>query len=86
MADFKKNVLVVQAHPDDAEAWCSGTLALLKKAGYKISIVTMTAGGMGGMSGNEDETILIRKEEARKAAALLEADYHCLDQRDGFCF
>ncbi|MDA3956622.1 PIG-L deacetylase family protein [Oceanispirochaeta sp.] len=86
MTDFNKNVLVVQAHPDDAEAWCAGTLALLKNAGFKISIATMTAGGMGGMSGNEDETICVRKKEARKAAALLDADYYCLDQRDGFVF
>ncbi|QEN07638.1 hypothetical protein EXM22_06410 [Oceanispirochaeta crateris] len=86
MTEFKKNILVVQAHPDDAEAWCAGTLALLKEAGFKISIVTMTAGGLGGMNGDEEETTRIRKEEAHNAAALLEADYYCLDQRDGFVF
>ena len=86
MERFEKNVLVVQAHPDDAEAWSGGTLKYLSDAGFKISIVTMTAGGMGGMNGNEEETIAIRKEEARQAASVIGADYYCLDQRDGFLF
>lgn len=86
MTDFNKNILVVQAHPDDAEAWCGGTIKLLKDAGYNISIATMTAGGMGGMNGDEQETIRIRKEEAKKAADVVDADYYCLDQRDGYVF
>ncbi len=86
MGRYKKNILVVQAHPDDAEAWSGGTLKLLGDAGFKVSIVTLTAGGMGGMSGSEDETVSLRKEEARKAAALIGADYYCLDQGDGFLF
>jgi len=86
MSVFKKNVLVVQAHPDDAESWCGGTLKLLHDRGFKISIATMTAGGMGGMSGDEEETIHIRKAEALRAASIIDADYYCLDQRDGFVF
>ncbi len=86
MSVFKKNILVVQAHPDDTEAWCGGTLKLLRDKGFHISIATMTAGGMGGMSGNEAETVRIRKAEAARAAAVIGADYYCLDQRDGFVF
>jgi N-acetylglucosamine malate deacetylase 1 len=84
--DFNKSILIVQAHPDDTEAWCSGTLKLLKDKGYSMTIATMTAGGMGGMNSNEEETTRIRKEEAKKAAAVLDAEYVCLDQRDGFLF
>ncbi|MCK5157492.1 MAG: PIG-L family deacetylase [Spirochaetales bacterium] len=83
---FNKSILVIQAHPDDTEAWCSGTLKLLHDRGYKITIATMTAGGMGGVQSTEDITIEVRKEEAARAAALLDADYVCLDQRDGFLF
>ena len=86
MERFKKNVLVVQAHPDDAESWSGGTLKLLKDAGFTITIATMTAGGMGGMSGSEEETVALRKEEARHAASLLGAEYYCLDGRDGFLY
>ncbi len=83
---FNKSILVVHAHPDDTEAFCSGALRLLKDRGYRITIVTLTAGGMGGIGTSENETILRRKEEARKAAAVLGAEYFCLDGRDGYLY
>ena len=83
---FNKTVLSFHAHPDDTEAWCAGTLKLLKDKGYKIVIATMTAGGMGGINSTEEATIAMRKEEARKAAAILDAEYYCFEGRDGFLF
>ncbi|MCK5249844.1 MAG: PIG-L family deacetylase, partial [Spirochaetaceae bacterium] len=59
-----KNLLIIQAHPDDAEAWCAGTLALLADRGWKITIATMTAGGMGSYSMSERETVSVRQKEA----------------------
>ncbi len=84
--NFNKVVVSVHAHPDDTEAWCAGTLKLLRDRGYKIVIVTVTAGGMGGIGSDEATTINIRREEARKAAAVLDADYICLEGRDGYLF
>ncbi len=84
--NFNKTVVVIHAHPDDTEAFCSGTLALLKQKGYRIVIATMTAGGMGGIGMNEKKTMQVRKVEARKAAEVLDADYVCLGQRDGYVF
>jgi LmbE family N-acetylglucosaminyl deacetylase len=86
MQKFNKVVVSVHAHPDDTEAWNAGTLKLLKDKGYEIVIVTMTAGGMGGIGSNEDKTISIRREEARKAAGVLGAEYICLSGRDGYLF
>lgn len=86
MSRFNKTVLVVQAHPDDTEAWCSGTLKLLKDKGYHIAIATMTAGGLGGVDTDEKETIAIRKGEAARSAEVLGAEYYCLDQRDGYVY
>ncbi len=83
---FSKVVLSFAAHPDDAEAWCAGTLKLLKDRGYKIVIATMTAGGMGGINSTQKDTIEMRKEEARKAAIVLDAEYYCMEGRDGFLF
>jgi LmbE family N-acetylglucosaminyl deacetylase len=83
---FNKSVLVVHAHPDDTEAFCAGALTLLKDRGYKITIATMTAGGMGGIGSTEEETIIRRKEEAMGAAEVLGADYYCLDGRDGYLY
>ncbi|MFH0760277.1 MAG: PIG-L deacetylase family protein [Bacteroidota bacterium] len=86
MQKFNKVVVSVHAHPDDTEAWNAGTLKLLKDKGYKIVIVTMTAGGMGGIGSNEDKTASLRREEARKAAGVLGAEYFCLNGRDGYLF
>lgn len=86
MKNFNKTVLVIHAHPDDTEAFAAGTLTLLKEKGYKIVISTMSAGGMGGVNSTEERTIAQRKAEAEKAAAVLDADYYCLDQRDAYIF
>ena len=86
MSRFNKTILVVHAHPDDTEAFCAGSLKLLKDKGYKIVISTMTAGGMGGINSTEEKTIAQRKEEAKKAAAELDAEYYCFDRRDGYLF
>jgi len=86
MSRFNKTILVVQAHPDDTEAWCSGTLKLLKDRGYKIIIASMTAGGLGGIDTNEEQTMAIRKGEALKSAAVLGAEYYCFNERDGYVF
>lgn len=86
MNNYNRTVLAIQAHPDDTEIFCSGTLALLKEQGFKIVISTMTPGGMGGVTHDEKGTAEIRREEATLAAAVLEAEYFCLEQRDGYVF
>ncbi len=86
MHSFPKNLLIIQAHPDDAEAWSSGTLSLLADRGWTISIATMTCGNMGGVGMSEEETVRVRRAEAEKAAAELGADYHCFGRRDGYFF
>ena len=83
---FNKVVLSFHAHPDDAEAWNAGVLMLLKEKGYKIVIATLTAGQMGGCNMTMEETARIREEEARRAAAVLGADYYCLGGKDGYLF
>ena len=86
MPKFEKNLLIIHAHPDDTEAFCAGTVQLLADRGYHVTIATMTAGGIGGIGMTEAQTINTRKAEARAAAAAINADYVCLDQRDGYVF
>lgn len=83
---FNKVALSFHAHPDDAEAWNAGVLKLLKDKGYKIVIATMTGGDMGGCNMSMEETAQVRYEEARKAAAVLDAEYYTLGGTDGFLF
>jgi LmbE family N-acetylglucosaminyl deacetylase len=83
---FNKTVLSFHAHPDDAEAWNAGVLKLLKDKGYKIVIATLTAGQMGGCGMSMEETARVREKEAKKAAAVLDAEYYCLGGEDGYLF
>jgi len=75
-------VVAIHAHPDDTEFQCAGTLALLRQRGAKITIVTMTPGDCGSAELSPNEIARVRREEAKRSAALLEADYICLEFRD----
>ncbi len=75
-------ILAIHAHPDDIEFQCAGTLALLKQKGCAITIATMTPGDCGSAEVGSEEIARIRREEARRAAELLGADYLCLEFRD----
>jgi LmbE family N-acetylglucosaminyl deacetylase len=84
--DFNKVILSFHAHPDDAEAWNAGVLKLLKDKGYKIVIATMTGGDLGGCNMNMEQTARVRFEEAKKAAAVLDAEYYTMGGIDGFLY
>ncbi len=83
---FNKVALSINAHPDDAEAWNAGVLKLLKDKGYKIVIATMTGGDLGGCNMNMEETARVRYEEAKIAAAVLDAEYYTMGGIDGFLY
>lgn len=70
-------ILAIHAHPDDIELQCAGTLALLQRKGCPIVMVTMTAGDCGSAELGPDEISAIRRDEARKSADLLGAEYLC---------
>jgi LmbE family N-acetylglucosaminyl deacetylase len=78
-----KTALTFLAHPDDAEILCAGTLIRLADAGWQIHIATATPGVCGTMTQNRWDISATRTTEARRAASLINATYHCLDERDG---
>jgi LmbE family N-acetylglucosaminyl deacetylase len=76
-------VLSILAHPDDAEFLCAGTLIrLVREHGWQAHLATMTAGDCGSAELPPDEISRIRREEGRRAAALIGATYYCLEERD----
>lgn len=77
-----ERILSVMAHPDDAEFLCAGTLILLHNRGFEIHIASMTPGDCGSRELPADQIAQVRIEEARAAAAVIDASYHCLDCRD----
>jgi len=78
----KLRILSVHAHPDDAEILAAGTLALLAELGHSVTIVTMTAGDCGSAEMDAETTAGTRRNEARRAAAVIGAGYDCLEFKD----
>ncbi len=62
----KLDILVIAAHPDDAELGCSGTIAAHVAKGYKVGIVDLTKGEMGTRGTPET-----RIQESNEAALIL---------------
>jgi len=75
-------VLALHAHPDDVEFQCAGTLILLREAGCAVTIATMTPGDCGSAEHDAEAISVIRREEARASAAMIGAEYQCLEFRD----
>jgi len=63
---MKLDILVIAAHPDDAELGCGGTMASHIHAGLKVGIADLTKGELGTRGTPE-----IRKSEADEAAHIL---------------
>jgi len=76
-------ILVLGAHPDDAEFLCAGTLIRLKQEhGWHVHIASMTPGDCGSMEHGPEQISRLRRAEGAKAAELIGGRYHCLEERD----
>jgi LmbE family N-acetylglucosaminyl deacetylase len=67
----ERRVLVLSPHPDDDIIGCGGTLYKYHLKGSEITSVYMTDGRKGDPGYNEEELVLIRKEEAKRASAIV---------------
>src|SRR5690349_25132805 len=63
---MKLDILVLAAHPDDAELGCGGTIAKHTRLGHKVGIVDLTRGELGTRGTPE-----VRAREAAASAAIL---------------
>lgn len=78
------NVMVIAAHPDEADMYAGGLAALCARRGDRVKFVSLTNGDCGHQLQNGDELIRRRKKEADAAAAALGiAAYDVLDIHDG---
>jgi LmbE family N-acetylglucosaminyl deacetylase len=62
-------VLVIMAHPDDAEFSCSGTVAKWVREGRQVSYVLCTSGDKGSTDPNADPLFLMETRESEQRAA-----------------
>ena len=88
MADLRtiERVLVVTAHPDDAEFTVGGTVASFTAAGIEVAYCVITDGDAGGVDRVATRTevgALRRREQVAAAAVLGVRDVHFLGYKDG---
>ncbi len=68
-ADTRPRVMVIFAHPDDAEFICSGTVARFVASGYRAQYVLATSGDKGSDDPHATPEQLITTREAEQHAA-----------------
>ena len=74
------DILVIMAHPDDAELSCSGTILSCIDNGLSVGMLDLTKGELG-TRGNQ----AIRQKEAMNSAKLLKVKFRDnLNLKDGF--
>ncbi|MBC8874105.1 MAG: PIG-L family deacetylase [Planctomycetes bacterium] len=71
-----KKAIAIAAHPDDIEFFMSGTLMLLRDAGYEIHYINLANGSCGSMEHDAESIASIRRSEAQAAAASIGAVFH----------
>ena len=84
--DNALRVMVIGAHPDDADYLCGGLTLLLAKQGHKVKLVAVTNGNMGHHIKSPEEIAFIRSREAVNSAVALGAEYECLGVPDGHVY
>ena len=82
MSDLR--VMVVAAHPDEADMYTGGTAALLAESGAAVKFLSITNGDAGHYEIGGIQLARRRWEEAQQAAKRLGIDeYEVLNEHDG---
>lgn len=77
-----KKIMVIVAHPDDAELYAYGMISKLIKCGNRVHVLIMTAGEAGNGI-DKEETENFRKKEASRVANKLGYTYEFANFNDG---
>jgi LmbE family N-acetylglucosaminyl deacetylase len=81
------HILFIGAHPDDCDFSCGGTAALYAQRGHHVKFVSVTNGDRGHFWPEyvRDRSRLAqrRMKEARRAVAVFEGQFECLNVPDG---
>lgn len=79
----KINVIVIGAHPDDADGSTGGTAIKFAELGHNVLFVSLTNGDAGHQSIGGGELARIRRAEAEEAGKRFGVKYIVLENHDG---
>ncbi len=76
-------LLILGAHPDDAEYHAGGLAATYARCGHTVKMVSLTDGSAGHHRTPPAELAVIRRKEAAAAGNVIGAEYQVWDVADG---
>lgn len=79
----KLKLLIIGAHPDDADYAAGGLAVLYRQLGHEVKMVSVTDGGAGHHQISGPELVARRRREANAAAEVIGATYEVWDNPDG---
>jgi len=83
MAEDTLRLLILGAHPDDAEYHAGGLAAAYRDRGYEVRIVSLTNGQAGHYARPPHLLAELRRQEAAASGRVIGADYVTWDIPDG---
>ena len=76
-------LLILGAHPDDAEFHAGGLASLYRSLSYPVRLVSITDGGAGHHQRTRESLVGIRRREAAAAGKVIDTPYVTWDFPDG---
>jgi LmbE family N-acetylglucosaminyl deacetylase len=86
MIDEKLRLLIIGAHPDDAEYYAGGLAVLYRRFGHPVKAISVTDGAAGHHERPSDELACLRTKEAAAAGEIIGAPYETWEFPDGGLF
>jgi len=83
MSNEPLRLLILGAHPDDAEYHAGGLAAIYRELGHVVKMVSLTNGGAGHHARQPAELAAIRRREAEASAGVIGATYELWEHPDG---
>lgn len=83
MTDRPLRLLLIGAHPDDAEFHAGGLATVYRRQGYAVKMISVTDGRSGHHHHRPEELVVIRREESKAAAGIIGATHDIWDFPDG---
>ncbi len=81
--DDALNIVVIGAHPDDADVTTGGTAIKFAKLGHNVLFVSVTNGDAGHYAEGGGALAKRRRNEAQEAGKRYGVTYHVMDNHDG---